>query len=1103
MPLAKLAIKQPVFITMVLLAITLVGVLSYFNMGVALYPDISNPIVSVSVSFPGASPQDVETLVTKPLEQSLSTINGVDSLSSTSSEGSSNVMVSFLVGYDMQQGAEEVRERLDTVRRNLPEGAKDPIMRRFDPNTMPFLTAALTVSGNFSPIELRQMIEQVVEPRLSQIPGVAAATVSGYQVQDIGVGLSARRLKALHVTPTQVVAALKTQNVIIPSGSIASATEDIPLRTSAAFKNLDEIGNIVVAQYGTRVVRLKEISTIAPVIESATTLIRVNGKSAMVLELQSQSGSNVVQTAALAREELKSLSQDFPQLQFTVLNDNSTFIQESDRDVMLSLIIGALLAAFVVFLFVRDARNTIITVAGLPVIVLGTFAIISLLGFTLNIITLMALSLSIGLLIDDAIVVRENIFRHMEDGESPRNAADKGTSEIAFAVIAISLTLVAVFIPVAFTTGQIGRLFKEFGITVSVAVLLSLFEAFTFAPLLTAYFAKQLKTTSNQTTTQSQRGLLSRWATIWQSVNTEYKGILAWSLSHRKTVVAIALVLFIPSMWVLSILPVSFFPGTDEGRISIGVNLPPGSPLEKTDELARQAEQVIMAQPKVRNVYTRVGSSSSPYQGSISIRLVPGSDTDAVITTLRKSLSQYGRTLSFGKPSQFLGVGGGMGGANVRGRPVQIAVQGPVSQDALVKATEQVMERISPVPGLRDVAQSVPPQEPEIDIIVDRQRCANAGISASVVGNTISTLVQGTVATQMDWEGQLTDVKVQLSTEDLLDTTALMNLTISGTNGTLYPLSAVADIKRGTGPTVLSRRNQQSVIIIGANLEGRTQGTVTQDIKKVLSGFSLPPGVTWQFSGQQAQAQTAYTSLIIALLLGLVFVYMVLGSQFASFIHPLTVMVALPLAMVGAVVMMLITRTELTVISMIGIILMVGLATKNSILLVDFIIRHRKQGQSRTKATLEAGPLRLRPIIMTSMAIIIGMLPTALGLGAAGSFRAPMAIAVIGGVFSSTILSLVVVPVAYTLIDDAIIAVSRLFNWGTIAAESSEASLSAMDKPGQDEDIENAPSVLINWISQKLGPVRDRTSVSMRSLGLNSVKSWLFRKRSDNGKMKT
>jgi len=1029
MLLSKLAIKQPIFITMVLLALTLVGVLSYLNMGVELYPNMSSPTVNVSVSFSGASPQDVETLVTKPLEKALATISGVDSISSSSSRGSSNVRVSFIAGYSLEQGAAEVRESLDSIQRRLPSGASAPVMRRFDPSSSPFLTVALKVSGNLAPADLRQLIEQVIEPRLERVPGVAAVTTNGYPIQDIEVDLIANRLQALNVTPQQIVSALANQNVTIPSGSIINPAQNIPVRTSAQFQNLDEIGKVVVAQHGTQLVTLNDVATISPQIVRQTSLTRVNGQSTMVMEIQNQAESNVVQVAGLTRAELKSLSQDYPNLSFSVLSDNSTFIEQSDRDVIITMILGAILAALIVLLFIRNFRNTIITVAGLPIVILGTFVVLHLLGYTLNIITLMALSLSVGLLIDDAIVVRENIFRHMEHGESPREAADKGTGEIAFAVLAITLTIVAVFVPVAFTSGQIGSMFKEFGITVAVAVLISLFEAFTFAPLLTAYFAKPLNKIENLAHTKPHIRLFSKWANAWQSTISGYRHTLSWSLRHRLIIISLALLLFLGSIWVLRSFPISLFPTTNEGQVSISINLPPGNSLETTNQVVQTVEQVAMSQPEVKTAYARIGGGSNSYQGSVSLQLAGGAPTDAVISRLRNSLSQYSKILNFSKPSQFMGVGGlGGGGGGARSMPVQIDVQGPVDQNTLEGVVSQVMAALQQVPGIMDVRESTPSQQPELDITVDRQRCAAAGVSASTVGQTISILVGGTTATSVEWQGQLTDVLVQLQPQDTADTATLMALPVVSSSGSTYSLRDLATFAAGTGPTTLSRQNQQAIISVGANLQGRSLAEVVPDIQKALSGISLPAAITWKFGGQQAQAQNAYSSLIFALIIGLIFIYMVLASQFGSFIHPFTVMAALPLAIIGSVVLMVATHTGLTVISMIGIILMMGLATKNSILLVDFIINYRKQGRNRTEAVLEAGPVRLRPIIMTSLAIILGMIPTAMAIGAAGAFRAPMAIAVVGGVFSSTLLSLVVVPVVYTILDDAMVAVSRLFH---------------------------------------------------------------------------
>jgi hydrophobic/amphiphilic exporter-1 (mainly G- bacteria), HAE1 family len=1062
MSLAKLAIKQPIFITMVLLAVSLVGVLAYFNMGTELYPSMSAPMVAVTTSFPGASPEDVETQVTKPIEQALASMSGVDSIMSTSSQGQSMVMVSFVTDYDIQVGAEQVRESLDTVQRQLPSGAETPVLMRGNPNSQAFMIVAFKVDGNPSPTELRQLIEQVIEPRIQQVEGVASASVSGYDTEYVGVDLSASRLKALGVTPTEVTNALSSQNVAIPSGSITNESTKTQVRVSAELKTLDDISNIVVAQNGTQSIRIKDVASVSSKVEEKTNLIRVNGEDSMILSIQSQSGANIVDAASKTRAQLDQLSKEYSDINFYVLTDNSTFIQESIRDVLITMALGALLAFLIVFLFIRNFRNTLITVAGLPIVVLGTFAVISYLGFTVNIITLMALSLSIGLLIDDAIVVRENIFRHMEKGASPREAAESGTGEIAFAVLAITLTLVSIFIPLSFSGGMTGELFKEFGITVAVAVIISLFEAFTFAPLLTAFFAKALS--SRETVKQSSHVKSKKSRNTWLSITTGYRSTLAWSISHRLVVVVIALVLVGGSVWSLKGMSMTYFPSTDEGQISISINLPPGSSLNSTDKIVREVEKVVKAQPEVEASYTQVGTRNSSYSGSVTVQLKNGADTDQVLTRMRQTLRQYGMSLRFSKPSQFMGAGGGLGSGMGGGyfmMPVQIQVKGPVDQETLQKIAIDIENRLKTVQGLSDIITSTPAQETEVEISVDRQRCALAGISASQVGTTISTLVNGTTATHMDWQGLRTDVRVQLRKQDRSDVASLLTLPVTSNNGTLYKLNAVANVGLGSGATALSRDDQQATITVAANLQGKTQAEVLPEIEKALEGIDMPAAVTWQYGGMQARAESAFSSLYFALLLGLVFIYMVLASQFGSFIHPFTVMAALPLAIVGGVAAILIGNTGLTIISGIGIILMLGIATKNSILLVDFIIRYRKQGHSRTDAILEAGPVRLRPILMTSIAIILGMIPTAIGWGASGSFRAPMAITVIGGVFTATLLSLVVVPVVYTLIDDFMKAVARLFNPNTALAAAESIAVDplhgekAMTDPEADLNAKN------------------------------------------------
>jgi len=1056
MPLAKLAIKQPLFITMILLAVTLVGVLSYTHMGVDLLPDMSNPTISVSVSYPGASPQNVETQVTKVVEQALNGLSGVSSISASSSQGNSMVTVSFVVGFNLEQAAEEVREAIDPLSRRLPSGAQAPTIMRFDQNAAPFMTVALTVKGTpLSPADMNQLITSVIQPRLQQLSGVASVGANGLSTPEVAIKLDAVRLADLQVSPQQITTALQQNNSVIPAGQLKTGNQNLSMNTAAQLQNVDEIGNLVVARHGVNTIQLSQVATISITTPPVTSFTRLNGQNTMLISIQKQSGSNVVQTAALAREEFKSLTQDFPNLSFSVVQDDSTFIQQSVRDVLLTLIIGAILAGAVLFLFFRNIRNVIITIAGLPIIVIATFAVIHALGYTLNIISLMALSLSIGLLIDDAIVVRENIFRHMEYGESPKVASEKATGEIAFAVLAITLSIVAVFIPVGFTSGQIGNLFKQFGITIAAAVLISLFEAFTFAPLLTAHFAKPFGLVPIEIPMQKKSGKENRrWSermsASWQSTVEWYKKVLSWSLTHRRIVLGSAVVIFGVAVWLVTRMPLGYFPTSDPHQVNIGISLPQGTPLDRTDQVARDVEKVIIAQPEVQRIFSRVGGGSSSQSGSISVQLKDNVNTDDMILRLRGLLTQYRGNITYSKPNQFLGIGFGLGGGgSVRGRPVVITVQGPADIDTLNNVANQIVQRLNTVPGLKDTATSTPPQTPVLNITVDRQRAANAGINAATLGQTISTLIQDTTVTQVDWPGyQRMNVTVQLREQDLADPLILQNLPISGSSGEIYPLGSLAQVQQGTGPTSLSRVNGMSQISVGSNLEGRTAADVMPDVKKALSGLDLPVGVLWTVGGQQQQTNSAFGSLFFAMILGLIFVYMVLASQFGSLIHPLTVMTALPLAIIGAVFALLITHTQLTVISMIGMLLLMGIAVKNSILLVDFIIRYRRDGQGRTEAVLAAGPVRIRPILMTSLSIILGMIPTAIGIGAAGAFRAPMAIAVIGGVFTSTLLSLVLVPVAYTVMDDIVVAVGRLFHRPVkVAVPSEMAAPGILDDP--------------------------------------------------------
>ncbi|MCI0477069.1 MAG: efflux RND transporter permease subunit, partial [Anaerolineales bacterium] len=689
---------------------------------------------------------------------------------------------------------------------------------------------------------------------------------------------------------------------------------------------------------------------------------------------------------------------------FTLASDQSEFIKASTEDSITDLILGGLFASLVVFVFFRDLRNTLVTVVGLPVIIIGTFAAMNAAGLGLNMITLMALSLAVGLVIDDAIVVRENIFRHMERGETPKQAAANGTNEVSLAVLAMTLTVLSVFLPVAFATGMIGIFFREFGLTIAFAVAISLIEAFTLAPMLSAYFFKQRKPKPGHETEEGMASNLN-----W--LDRIYRRILGWALGHKKISALIGLIVFLSIFGLAMSVEMSFLPTIDSDRFTMGLQLAPGTPLAQTDALARQVEARLKEVPDVEDVFTSVGSSSAPERATFTVKMrESGLLTKAEPEIRRRFADLSGLAFAFGDSM-------GGGGTGVTGRSIQLNVNTTGALEELDAVSLAVMQAIADVPGLVDLDRSSQPGKPELHVDVDRQRASRLGLSTASVGATVRTLVNGTTASRYREKGREADIVVRLRAEDRSRLDDILALSLTSTTGQIVPLRNVASISTSAGPTTIRRLNRQPQVVIGANFVGRTQGAVTNDIRARLAKAQLPPSVTISFGGTTEMMNESFNSLLFSMMLSVVFVYMVLASQFGSFTQPLVLMLALPLSFIGAFLALLIVHFAFDMTAMIGIILLMGLVTKNSILLVDFTNRLRDQGMSRDEALLTAGPIRLRPILMTTLALILGMVPVALGLGAGGSFRAPMAVAVIGGLITSTLLTLVLVPVAYSIMD--------------------------------------------------------------------------------------
>ncbi len=1004
MNIANLSIRQPVLITMLMAAIIVVGLIGYTKLPVDLMPNINAPYVAVTTIYPGASPDEVQRDISQPLEEALGSLNGVKNVTSTSGENVSQILVEFNLGIVAQQAAQDVREKVAAVVGGFPSGTQDPVIQRYDPSQAPILTfAVVDQTGQMASDELRRFVDNSVKPRLDRLDGVADVNITGGLVRQININLNLDELRVRRIAPQQVVSAIQTENLNLPGGTITDNGKNVVVRTPGNFQSVGEIGDIVIANPRGVPTYLKDVATVTDGFSDIDTYSRLNGKDTIAVSIVKQSGTNTVTIADTVKGELDRMRKDYPNLSLTLASDQSDFIKKSTEDSITDLILGGVFASLVVLFFFRDLRNTLITVAGLPIIMIGTFAVMNVLGIGLNIITLLALSLAVGLVIDDAIVVRENIFRHMERGETPKEAAQNGTNEVSLAVLAMTLTVLSVFLPVAFASGIIGIIFREFGLTIAVAVAISLFEAFTLAPMLSAYFFKQRTAKPGHEHTEAAGNL--GW------LDRNYRRLLAWALGHQKTSALIGLLIFVSIFGLAKFVDVAFLPNIDNGNFTASLQMPPGTPLAQTNALAQQIEQGLKQVPEVQDVFATVGGSGTPEKASFTIKMTSSGLLGKTEIEVRRRFANVS-----GLAFSFAGMTAG-GGSGLLGRPIQLNVNGTGSLEDLDKVSQDVLTAIATVPGLVDLERSYQPGKPEMHIVVDRQRAARVGLSTAAVGSTVRTLLNGQTASRYREPGREADIVVRLRPDDRSRLNDILTLSIPSSTGQIVPLQNVASFSPSTGPTTIRRVNRQPQIAIGANYVGRTQTAITNDVRARLAKVQLPPGVTVDFGGQTTLLNDSFSSLLFSMILSVVFVYMVLASQFGSFTQPFVLMLALPLSFVGAFLALVMVHFSFDMTAMIGMILLMGLVTKNSILLVDFANNLRKQGMSREQALLTAGPIRLRPILMTTLSLILGMLPVALGLGAGGSFRAPMAVAVIGGLITSTLLTLVLVPVAYSLLD--------------------------------------------------------------------------------------
>jgi HAE1 family hydrophobic/amphiphilic exporter-1 len=1054
-PISDTAIRQPVFITMIMLLALTIGLLAYTTLPVNLFPDIAIPIVAISVPYPGAGPESVADQVAKPIEDRINTLNGVKHITSTSSEGIAQITIEFDTSVDIDQAEQDVRERVNAIRPNLPRDVKDPTFFKFDINDLPILAVAISAEGGKSPLELRKLVDDDIAPRVERVNGVGSVTVSGGQVRQINVQMDLNKLKALQILPAQITNAIENANTNLGLGSINAGDKDISLRAPSMIEKPQDIARIQIT--GTPF-RVGDVATIEDGIAEVDSYARLDGKDAIALSIRKQSGSNTVAVADGVKAELHNIFDTRPDLKYFIPSDQSTFIQNSTNSAIEELIVACIAAMLVVLVFFRDLRNTLVTVAGLPVIMITTFALLQAFGLSINLVTLLAMSLSVGLVIDDAIVVRENIFRHMERGETPRVASSRGTAEVALSVLAMTTTIIAVFLPVTFTTGTTGVIFKSFGITVACAMAVSLVEAFTLAPMLSAYFFKQKKVAAapaahpaaeiDETLDEAHEdpGFLGRI----------YGRILHWGLSrtlHRVAVIIIAILVLFASAGVAAGLKFSFFPEQDSGEFTVGFDLPPGSNLAETNRLAQQAEQVLLKDQAIEATLASVGGTGNAEHGEFSIKLHKGNATQATEDRLRTQLGFLPK-LAFGQ------VGFGGGGSGVTSRPLQISVQTNRQLNELVPVLQQFQSQTQGIAGLADIDTTYKPGKPELRFHVDPAKIGGLGITNDDIATSVRALISGDRATAFRENGDDVDVVVRLKSSDRTSVDSIRGISVPTKAGSV-PLSSLVRVEATSGPTTIRRYDRQNQILIGANVVGRNLNEVQQEIAAKLKGANLPSDITVSFTGQAQQQQEGFGTLLIAMGLSVLFVYMVLASQFGSFGQPLVIMLAMPFSFIGAFLALRIAGFDLDILGMIGLIMLLGLVVKNSILLIDFTNKLRASGMEKHAAIERAGSIRLRPILMTTLALVAGSIPVAIGIGEGSEFRRGLSIVLIGGLLTSMLLTLLVVPTAYSLLESITRRLGNLFRRRqpaelVLAADGAAAGLGA-PAPVMHDGVNGAP----------------------------------------------
>ena len=1022
--LAKFSVKKPVTITMLILIVIVIGIVSFSKLQIDLLPQMELPYVMVQTSYQGAGPEEIENIISRPLEQTLSTVENIEGIMSISSEGNSLVLMEFAFNTDMDEIMLQIRERVDVIKGFLPEGTSSPLALKLDPNALPIVQ--LAVSSKVDLYTTQKIAEDVIAPRFERIEGTASASVTGGLEQEVEVMLKEEIIKGYNLSSSYVSQILMAENLNMPGGTVKKGNNELTVRTMGEFKTVEEIKNLTIPLTRGGTVRLQDIADVNLKSKDQSSITKLNGKEVVQISIMKQSDANTVNVASSIDKEIEKLKTEYPDLEFVTVFNQADYINLAIDNLIRTATIGGILAIIILLIFLRSFKTTLVIAISIPFSIITTFVILFFFGITLNMMTIGAFALAVGMLVDNSIVVLENIYRNRSLGMDRITASVDGTNEVSMAVTASSLTTIAVFIPIVFTGGLASILFKDFALTITIALLSSLVIALTLVPMLSSKLIS-VKNLESEEAQEKKHGPLVVF----------YKKILSFSLRHRLITILISIALFVVSVLMVTSVGAEFFPATDEGMINISATLPSGSEIEEIDALLKEIQDTIIEIPEIEIAFTSAGGGDMYGMG--------GSST-GTITVLLKNLDERERSakqisdelramtkdipgaeISVAESStMMMGMSAGAISISIKGDDI----------DTLKTIGDDFKKIIEKVEGTREVTTSYEDGIPQVQIIADRGIASQYGLTTAQIGSSILNTLSGSNVTKFKVNGDEIDIVLKGDNVYGESISYLEMLPVETPMGSSIPLSEVAEIRVEKGPISIIRENQVRVMTVSGSVVGRDVQSASLEIEELLKEYEMPFGYSYIFGGEIEQIQETFTDLFLVMLMAIALVYMIIAAQFESLIQPLSIMFSVPLALSGGFIGLFIAGLPLNVIGIIGLIILVGIVVNNAIVLVDYINNRRRRGEDRNAAIMKAGPIRIRPIMMTALTTILGLVPMSFGIGEGAELTQSMGVVVIGGLTLSTVLTLVIVPVMYTIFDDIADFFKRKFTKNKVTPES-------------------------------------------------------------------